>query len=141
MGNKTKGRRGQAPKPVGGTVADLAEPTDYNKRTPVFCLHHLQKNFDVSSLSKDQRAAFAMTLQDRAKLTWQDMIQSGRHKMGFELLPSDAISAPVPPAYQDAEKFMVLRYFGKLPMVGVRANEVFHVLWIAKNFNELYDHG
>jgi len=142
MGRPSKSKRGKAPKQVSGTVADVpSEPSDYNKRTPVFCLHHLQKDFDVSSLSKEQQADFALSLEMRAKMTWQDIIQSGRHKLGREQLPSTAIRARIPTAFQDADKFMVLRYNGKVPMVGVRANEVFHVIWIAKNFNELYDHG
>lgn len=50
------------------------------------------------------------------------------------------IKAPIPPKFQDADKFVAFRYQGKLPMAGIRINDVYHVLWIEPEFNQLYDH-
>ena len=36
---------------------------------------------------------------------------------------------------------MVLRYKGKLPMAGIRVQDVLHILWIEPHFGDLYDHG
>lgn len=35
---------------------------------------------------------------------------------------------------------MAFRYHGKRPMLGVRINEVFHVLWIERQFGDVYAH-
>jgi hypothetical protein len=43
--------------------------------------------------------------------------------------------------YGDAKEFLVMRYDGLRPMVGIRSNDVFHVLWIENEFGDLYDHG
>jgi len=43
--------------------------------------------------------------------------------------------------FQDQDKFMVFRYYGKLPMAGVWVADVYHVLWIEPEFGKLYDHG
>jgi len=35
---------------------------------------------------------------------------------------------------------MAFRYMGKLPMLGVRVREVFHLLWVERQFGDVYDH-
>jgi hypothetical protein len=138
---KSGKKRGDAPARGSGTIAKVVPDANSNKLHPVFCLRHLQQDYNVSRLDKDKRAAFALALERRAQLSWDDIGKIHRHKLGFENLPRKAITAPIPPAYDDADTFMVFRYCDKLPMVGVRAREVFHVLWIAENFSEVYDHG
>lgn len=36
---------------------------------------------------------------------------------------------------------MVFRYSDRLPMAGVRVGDTFHVVWIERQYGELYDHG
>lgn len=119
-----------------------SQARDYNQATPVFCLHHLHPDYDVKSLDdKEKQAQLALTINRCAQRRWIDIHQAGRHGAGTESIPADQILAPVPPKFADQEKFTAFRYHGKLPMVGVRINDVFHLLWVERHFGEVYDHG
>lgn len=97
--------------------------------------------YDIQSLGdKDKQAQLALALHRCAQLRWADIHQAGRHGAGTEWIPKGQILAPVPPKFSDQEKFMAFRYAGNLPMLGVRANEVFHLLWIERQFGEVYSH-
>jgi hypothetical protein len=119
--------RGQRPQPAQGRFPEPAAPPNYDDESPKFCLNFLRNGFDVHAL-------------DAAGQKWKDLITAHRHKQGTELIPASQIKAPIPPQFQDEPKFMVLRYDGKLPMVGVRVRDVFHVLWIEPEFGRLYKH-
>jgi hypothetical protein len=84
MPNDDKGRRGRPPSPSDRTIARIGLPGDTNKDTPKFCLHNLSTGFDVENLPKERRAAFALSLQKRAKLTWLDIMMASRHGQGTE---------------------------------------------------------
>ena len=137
------GRRDQAKKPKAaqGRLRDLPEPLNHDNETPKFCLHYLRRDFDVQALDPDGQAAFARTLQKLANSRWKELITAPRHGQGTEFIPSRQIRAPVPTKFQDAERFLVFRYHGLLPMAGVRVRDVYHVLWIEPEFGRLYDHG
>jgi hypothetical protein len=141
MPKDSKGRRGKPPSPNDKTITRISTPRDTNKDTPKFCLHNLSAGFDVENLPKERRAAFALSLQQRAKLTWQQIMMADKHGQGTEKLPARSIRANVPRKYSDTQEFLVMRYDGRRPMVGVRANDVFHVLWIESEYGDLYDHG
>jgi hypothetical protein len=140
MSNKAK-NRGQRPQPAKGTFPQPDAPPDYEDTSPKFCLNFLRDGFDVHALDPDGQAAFAKTLQKLACSKWKDLITAPRHGQGTELIQASQIKAPIPPQFQDQDKFMVFRYNGKLPMVGVRVRDVYHVLWIEPKFGDLYDHG
>ncbi len=98
--------------------------------------------YDVQSLGdKDKQAQLALTLHRCAQMRWSEIHQAGRHGAGTEWIPKGQILAPVPQRFQDQDRFMAFRYYGKLPMLGVRVNEVFHVLWVEGDFGDVYDHG
>ena len=116
-------------------------PINHNEETPKFCLYFLRRDFDIHALDASGQAAFAKTLQKLAASQWKDLILAQRHGQGTELLPRRQIKAPIPPQFEDHEKFLVFRYNGNRPMVGVRVEDVYHVLWIEPEFGRLYDHG
>jgi len=47
----------------------------------------------------------------------------------------------MPRAFSDETKVMAFRYKDKLPMVGVRVDDVYHILAVERQYNELYNHG
>ncbi len=55
-------------------------------------------------------------------------------------MPKDSITEKIPVRFQDVDRFLVFRYLGKLPMVGVRVRDVLHILWIAPDFRRIYQH-
>jgi hypothetical protein len=118
-----------------------AAEVNHEKSTPRFCLRHLVNGFGVSALETSGRAAFAVALEKRAQMTWQEIKQAPKHGLGTEMIPAAQIKASIPTQFSDSERFMVFRYDGKLPMGGVRAGDTFHVLWLEPTFGALYNHG
>jgi hypothetical protein len=135
--------RGRRPKDSGDHPPARIPPTpdDHSTGHPKFCLRFLQRGFDVANLDRDRRADLALTLQQRSSMTWTELHQAGRHGQGYELIPRHRLTAPIPAVFADRDRFHVFRYSGKLPMAGVRAGDVLHIVWIEARFNELYDHG
>ena len=133
-----KGRRPQASRET--LRGQQVQRPEFNKATPKFCLNYLRSGFDVHALSHQRQAAFAKTLQKLAASTWQELTLAPRHGQGKEFIPVGKVKAPIPERFQDNERFTVFRYDGKLPMAGVRVDDVFHVLWIEPEFGRLYDH-
>ena len=135
---KNRGKRPQSSK---SNFPEPAKPPDYDDQSPKFCLNFLRDGFAVHALEAQGQAAFAKTLQKLASMKWKELITAGRHGHGTEQIPAGQIKAPIPPQFQDQEKFLVFRYNGMLPMAGVRVRDIYHVLWIEPIFNQLYDHG
>jgi hypothetical protein len=140
MGSKGDGKRRRPRKTAEESFA-TEEPRNYESSTPKFCLHHLQDGFRVSDLHREQQQDFALALQTRCSLTWQQIATNGRHALGYEFIPADQIIPPIPRVFEDAARFMVFRYSGFLPMAGVRVQDVFQIVWIEAKFGDLYDHG
>lgn len=137
-----RNRRANAPTAITDKAANPTQPVNYDSATPKFCLAHIVRGTCcVDCLDQAGRAAFAATLQKLASLTWRDIMQAPRKGSGTEWITRESIRPRIPDRFQDAPKFMALRYAGKLPMVGVRDRDVFHVLWIERVFNDVYDHG
>jgi len=137
MAKKDRGKRPRVPT---GKLREPTEPRSYDSETPKFCLHYLRAGFDVHALDAQRQIAFAKTMQRLCGLTWRQIKLADRHGSGSELIEPRCIKAPIPVPFQDAPKFLVLRYAGLRPMAGVRVDDVYHVLWIEPEFNQLYDH-
>jgi hypothetical protein len=104
-------------------------------------LHHLHREYDVKALAdKDAQAQLALTMHKCAQMQWKQIHQTGRQASGTEWIPADQIKAPIPSKFADQDRFMAFRYNGKLPMVGVRINDVFHLLWVERQYGDVYDH-
>jgi hypothetical protein len=103
-------------------------------------LRYLAPSYDVRSLPVQQQAKFALALQDRATMTWQDIKLAPRHGHGTENIPAKRIKRRIPTEFVKQTNFMVLRYDGNLPMVGVRDRDVFQVIWIKANYDDVYNH-
>lgn len=132
--------RGKRPNNRAGTFPTPPALPEDNSTTPKFCLAHLVPGFNLDPLDKSAQAAFAMALQKRSSLTWREIMVIPRHGLGYEMLPAGQIKCAPPHRFEGTEKFMVFRYHGKLPMVGARIRDTFHVLWIERQYGELYDH-
>lgn len=115
--------------------------TDYNTQTPVFCFAHLKSGFEVKDLAKHPRAQFASRLQELSQLTWGEIMKQDRHKYGTELLSVEQLRTAMPAKFSDEDRVTVFRYMDRLPMVGVRVNDVFHVIAVEAHYGDLYDHG
>lgn len=138
-----RGRENRRPETKAGaanTKFAISPPTDFDKEHPKFCFRHVQDGFDPRNLPSDKQIDLILQLQTLSSLSWQQIKLAPRHGLGTEFIPKGQIRAPRPVAFEEEGKFMFFRYSGKLPMGGVRVRDVFHVLWIAKDYSELYDH-
>ena len=133
--------RGTKPGRNAKPLTKVVPEPNRDEATPRFCLRHLAPGYDVAALDRNARAALAMTLAQRAQLTWREIKQADRHGAGTEMIPAGQIKPTIPRHFSDADRFMVFRYHGKLPMVGVRAGDTFHILWLEAQFNDVYRHG
>jgi hypothetical protein len=123
------------------TIPVPAPPTNHDQMTPKFCLAHIHGIQNVNCLSRAQKADFASALQKRSRMLWADLRRADKHGLGLETLPIDALRISLPAQFADQLKVLVFRYSDLLPMVGIRVNEVFHILAIEDQFGALYDHG
>lgn len=129
------------PSATQGLVVKSNEPTDYNKRPPVFSLEKLQPgDFCFSKLNKDHKSQFAEAIYRRKSLTWNEINCADRHALGYEKIPKDQIKQAMPLFItEDEDHLLVFRYNGMHPMVGYRKKDVFYILWFDHNF-KLYNH-
>jgi hypothetical protein len=132
---------GKKPAGSGAKLPQAPEPRDYNSETPKFCLHYVHRNFDVSGLTTAQQAALARTFRKLSQSSWKTLTFAGKHGQGTEFIASNAINMSPPPRFEGESRYLVFRYDDVLPMVGVRVDDVFHVLWIEPTIGRLYDHG
>jgi len=127
-----KGKRFQTPSVVPQKSDD--------SRTPLFCLHHLQKGYCVLDCEKNEKAALAETLRKLSQLSWSQIRQAPRHGSGYEKISKNSIRAAIPPNVTEDTSIIAFRFCGKAPMVGYRLREVFHICWLDRKYT-LYPHG
>jgi len=115
--------------------------TDYSKKPPIYSLERLQQGkYCLSSLQKDDKAAFADSIWKRRTITWNDLNRCNRHKLGYEKITTNSIKAPLPPFItEDEQNLIVFRYHNMKPMVGYRDKDIFYILWFDHDFT-LYNH-
>ncbi|WP_266202852.1 hypothetical protein [Pontibacter kalidii] len=107
---------------------------------PVFCFRYLAKDYDLSTCDKEELSAFIKQLGNLSQLNWQQIITSGRHKMGLEKIARKSIKGRIPSwITSDVDHFLALRFQGKKPFVGHRKGNILHVFWIDTKFS-LYSH-
>jgi hypothetical protein len=134
------GRKGSRPAKSSGPQPDndgRAPDAGY----PLLCLRHLQPGWGFEEASGDICQHFLIKWAKRASLSWVELVQHGRHGLGSEKLPKKKIKPQVPEHLEPDDHYLVFRHEGNLPFVGFRSGDVFHVLWIEREYNELYDHG
>jgi len=137
MGDR-KPRKNRGKKAKTGVVK-AQPPPNYQLQTPKFCLRHIRSGFKVSDLTEGRDGSFALRLQRLCEHTWKDLQQMGKHGLGTEKV-TWPMNPVVPESLQNTSLW-AFRYTGdNRPMVGYRANDVFHVVWIEDRFGELYDH-
>jgi hypothetical protein len=100
----------------------------------------IKKHYSLSVCTKEEKAAFADTLDRLSQVTWAEISKSSRHGLGYEKIAQNSIRATIPKHIKkDDIIFIAFRFYGKAPMVGYRKNTIFHILWIDRDFT-LYQH-
>lgn len=124
-------------------LSSLSVQPSNDNQPPVFSFRYLQKNsgYSIDDCDHRQRKALLETMYKLSQLTWKELAQLNRHKLGFERISQDDFPRKVKgvPITQDV-RYIVFRYDGMLPMVGYRDEAVYYLLWLDNDF-KLYDHG
>ncbi|BBY22694.1 hypothetical protein MSTO_28990 [Mycobacterium stomatepiae] len=133
-----KPKKGNKPGQVPAT-----DPADGGKAPgagyPVLCLRHLQPGWGFEEAAADQCQAFLIKWAKRASFTWTELVQHHKHGLGSEKIPRSKINPQIPP-HLELDDYVVFRHQQNLPFVGFRSGDVFHVLWVEREYNELYQH-
>lgn len=113
-----------------------------NFEHPLFCFRFIHKDFSLDQCSKEHRISFIEKLMKLSQVNWQDLIKCHRHGLGFEKMPMNKLKARLPASISaEFEELLAFRYHGKRPFLGYRNRFIFHVIFIEREFGELYDHG
>jgi hypothetical protein len=117
-----------------------APSINYDTLSPAFCLKYLRGEYCVTKCSLQEKADLVEKMHGFGNLTWAQMKCQPRHKWGCETIPRKQIKAAIPSVITDDVTILVMRFQGTKPMVGFREREVFHIIWLDRDFT-LYDHG
>jgi hypothetical protein len=126
-------------KPIEKETSIKKDGIDY----PVFCFKYLQ---DVSIRNcTDHRFfhEFLFRMKKLCQLGWSEINRSQRHAFGTEQIPVSSLRPEsLPPIItKDIKKLTVFRANGNnLPFLGVRAGNIFHVIFIETRFGDVYNH-
>ena len=101
---------------------------------------HLHPSYGIDACEKDDQAAFAERICKLGKLSWKTIHLADKHSVGSETISPNSIKTTKPDCI-GGRPLLALRYSGKKPMVGFRDGRILHILWIERQFGELYDHG
>lgn len=107
---------------------------------PLLCLRHLQPGWGFEEATAGQCQEFLKKWAKRATFKWVELVQHHRHGLGSEKIPRREIKPAIPEHLQAEDHYLVFRHEGNLPFVGFRSGDVFHVLWVEREYNDLYDH-
>lgn len=116
-------------------------PPDYNNMPIIFSLEKLAEDkYCFSKLNTENKKQFAESIFKRRHLTWNEIQRIGRHALGTEKIPRTQIKGTIPRFITpDVTEFLVFRFNGKQPMVGLREKNIFYVIWFDSSFT-LYKH-
>lgn len=106
---------------------------------PVFCLHYLESKYCLTKCNQPERASFANTIRILSQSPWTEII--AKKISGFEkIINKKSIKGKLPSIINEDESIIGFHFHGKKPMLGIRRDCIFHIIWFDPRF-ELYDHG
>lgn len=114
---------------------------DVDNSNIIFSLERLASSkYCFSKLDKNHKASFAEAIYRRKDFTWKTIQQEQKHGLGCEKISKNSIKPTIPKEIPgDTESFLAFRYKAKHPMVGIRRQNIFYVLWFDHDFT-VYPH-
>ncbi|WP_217896188.1 hypothetical protein [Pseudoalteromonas sp. A601] len=147
MAGKIKGKIKDADKASKNTQGNKSRfqvnenTQDYDSSKIVFSLERVVNGKHCfSKLDKNHKAFFAEAIFRRKHLSWREIQEENRHGLGCEKIARNSIKVAIPKEIpEDTEYFLAFRYKAKHPVVGIRRQNIFYVLWFDHNF-KVYPH-
>lgn len=119
-----------------------SSPISTDLLPPTFSLHYMTLNtgYCLTRCTVHERAAFASRIREMSQLTWIQIKGSGRHGQGCEEIPQRQIrGSKIPTGVHPDATLLSFRCIGTAPMVGFREGQMFHIVWIDRDYT-LYKH-
>lgn len=111
-----------------------------NGKPPIFSFHLIKKEYGIDACTSDEKSALIDTIYKRSQKTWQELNDAPKKGLGYEKILHTSIKGVKVPDDIKKETLLAFRFCGRAPMVGYREGQIFHILWLDRNFT-LYDHG
>lgn len=111
-----------------------AKTVSNEDRYPKFSLRLLQNSCGLDKCNKDERAALIDKFAELSRLTWGQIRQAPRHGLGCETIDANSMKVPVPEDV-NKDRLIAFRFCGLAPMIGVRREATFYVLWLDRDFS------
>lgn len=109
-------------------------------KKPKFSFCYIEKSHCITKCQSDEKAGLADKLYRLSQLSWAEIKQQHRHKLGFEKISRDSIRAGIPNHItEDVDHFLAFRFDDLKAMVGYRLGSTFFVVWLDREF-KLYKH-
>ena len=127
-------------KPKNTSRFNIEEPQNYDKLKPIFSFRHMSYRGRNCLLRCDSssRASMVNTLLQLSQLTWSQILSTPKESYGKENIPREQFKVSLPRfVTPDVKKLMVFRFSKSERMVGIRHNDIYHILIVGAN---LYDH-
>jgi hypothetical protein len=100
----------------------------------------MSKRYNLNNCTADEKLAFVNQIMLLSQITWAEIINAPRQGLGCEQIAQNSIKDAIPSIIKPDTRLIAFRFCGKKPMVGFREKNIFHILWIDRDFT-LYDHG
>ncbi|MFJ5691829.1 hypothetical protein [Providencia stuartii] len=142
MANGRRRRKGIIPpkEDVGRMKPGTDSSLSSDKKKPKFSFCYLESSHCITKCQKAEKAGLADRLYRLSQLTWSELKQKDRHKLGFEKIARGSIRAGIPPHItEDVDHFLAFRFDDMKAMVGYRSGSTFFVIWLDRDYT-LYKH-
>ncbi len=112
-----------------------------NFEHPIFCFKYLHNDYSLEQCDDKQKVSFIQKLILLSSITWDLINKNDRLKLGYEKMPVTNLIPSCPKFITpDVEHLLVFRYQGKKPFLGHRNRFIFHIIFIEREYNEVYKH-
>lgn len=118
--------------------AKLKTPPEQQKKSGsdhlTISLRHLAASHCISKCQKPDVLSFADKVRMLTQKSWSELQQAHKHGLGFETIARDGLKVAVPDHVTPDVNIIAFRFSGKMPMVGYKDGQTFHVLWFDRAF-------
>ena len=108
-------------------------------KNPSFCFKHISKKHGLKNCEKNELISFCDTLCKLSNLTWNEIINNNRHKLGLETIKIKSLKIPINKDLVNDDHLIAIRFYNKKPMLGFRQGCIYHIMFLDCKMN-LYDH-
>lgn len=110
---------------------------------PLFSFRYLKEESYTDTKDYKFLSGVITRFHRLSEFGWENIRASHKHSLGMESIPKDEITSELPSIVTpDVKKVHLLRASGdNRAMIGLQEGKIFHVFFIAANYDDFYTHG